>query len=98
MLELGTAHFRPLSLRDHLDDEGTELFRKMYMPRIDELRTLFHKLETFRYSLNAINRILMPTCNGYQYGNHYASRMVHEKALEILNAKIAEAEKYRDDD
>lgn len=44
----------------------------------------------FNHSLGYANVHYFPAANGYQFGNHYGNRIVHQKAVEILNQTIKE--------
>lgn len=59
-------------------------------------RSLLTDLCTLLGNMAALNRMLMPTVNGYQHGNYYAERLLHTTALTILNRYIAEDEDGED--
>ncbi len=69
-------------------------FMKIYRPLIK--RGWFKKEITdfllFISGMNYANVHFFPAANGYQLGNHYGNRVVHQKALDILNDKIKERE------
>jgi len=76
------TRFSFMSSRDH---EGEKVFESLYGSRITEIKKPFVDFQYFLDNLFGINRLLMPTFNGYQYGNHYASKMVYQEALKIVS-------------
>ena len=75
-----------------------ETFMKIYLPFYQRgwLKKQLADFMFFNISLNYANVHYFPAANGWQWGNHYGNRIVHQKALDILNKKIEESEKNRD--
>ena len=48
-------------------------------------------------TMYACNKMFMPTPSGYQCGNYYAERLLHETTLAILTAYIREEEASREE-
>lgn len=70
-------------------------FMKIYTPFISRgwMRKEMADFLCFIRSMGTANAHFFPTANGYQWGNHYGNKVIHEKALEILNKKIEQNEK-----
>lgn len=77
---------------------GTTSFRSLYADCLDGIRQNFVDWYNFDKALFAINRLYMPTFNGYQHGNHHMSKVLYQKSLSIIKAKLTEGEEDDDDD
>lgn len=77
-----------------------DTFMSIYLPIIQRnwLKKRIVDFMFFNMSLSYANVHYFPAMNGYQHGNHYGNRIVHTKALEILNERIKKDEKERAED
>ena len=57
-----------------------------------QFRALLMDLCLVLANMAACNKLLMPTINGYQHGNYYVERLLHETALVLIAEHIAEME------
>ena len=64
----------------------------------DWYRAAVSALCAVQANMYASNKMFMPTPSGYQCGNYYAERLLHETALTILNAYIHDNEVSREED
>lgn len=72
-------------------------FNEIYKSCIEEgkLKKQLIDMKFFETALFYANVHYFPAANGCQWGNHYGNRIIHQKALDILNEKIAEDEEER---
>lgn len=80
--------------------EGIESFIGIYEEplvarKLDQLLIGFSILMS---NMFACNKMFMPTFNGYQHGNIYAERELHQKTLEIISKDIKERDRQRKED
>ena len=77
-----------------------KVFNEIYKPCIEKgkLKRRLVDMKFFESALFYANIHWFPASNGCQWGNHYGNRIVHQKALEILNRNIEEDEKQRAED
>jgi len=77
-----------------------ETFMKIYTPFISRgwMRKEMGDFLCFIRSMGTINAHFFPAANGYQWGNHYGNKVIQEKILEILNKKIEQDKKEREND
>lgn len=61
-------------------------FRKIYFTQIESggLKEELIQFVMFEAGMVAVNRFYFPAMNGYQCGNHYASKLLYEKATSIM--------------
>ena len=88
--------FNSLMLGHRIDHNGRQRFLDIYSHRFDDIKTAFVALRIFSHNMFATNHIFMPSFNGYQYGNPYAERMLHQKALKIIESIVADSERQRE--
>ncbi len=97
-------HFKTLmrTLSENRDDgffihREYKIFNKLYKSCIEKgkLKKRLINMKFFETALFYANIHYFPAANGCQWGNHYGNRIVHQKALEILNEKIKEDEEER---
>lgn len=76
-----------------------DTFMKIYTPFVQRgwLKKQIADFLFFNISLGYANVHYFPAQNGYQFGNHYGNRILHAKALDILNKTIKQDEKNRAD-
>ena len=86
----GFAHGYVFTLGDHLNRTAKDLFEAIYGKSLKQIAPLLMKHRQVEESIFAVNRLYMPSTNGYQHGNHYQSRALYAKSLEIVEAKIKE--------
>jgi len=67
-------------------------FRNIYFPQIEngKLKEELIQFIMFEAGMFAVNRFYFPAMNGYQCGNHYASKLLYKKAISIMKEKIGE--------
>ena len=77
-----------------------ETFMTIYQPLIQRgwLKKQFADFMFFNCSLNYANVHFFPAANGYQFGNHYGNRIVHEKAVNILDKIIIQEKRDTQDE
>lgn len=65
---------------------------KLYEPEIlsGEITPTLAAFWRFLWAMMSVNRILMPTFSGNQYGNSYQHRLLARKTVQILSARIKE--------
>jgi hypothetical protein len=80
------------------DSDDVIHFLDLYGDVIDKVKDLVIAQKNIDMAMFACNRLYMPTFNGYQHGNIFAEKMLHEAALQIINADIAERKKNNGDD
>lgn len=90
-------HF--LNGRNVFQHREYKTFNKIYNPCIREgkLKKQLIDLIFFESSMSYTNVHYFPAANGCQFGNHYGNRIIHQKAIEILNKTIQEDEKDREE-
>jgi hypothetical protein len=81
-----------LTLGHYMDNSAFRMFTDMYEGNFSGIRDIFAGFKIFEDSMNNTNHLFMPTFNGPQYGNHFASKLLCEKTLEILKKKIRKQE------
>lgn len=61
-------------------------FRKIYFPQIEngKFKKELIQFMMFESGMFAVNRFYFPAMNGYQCGNHYASKLLYKKAASIM--------------
>lgn len=93
-LEIAMASFE-FSRENYFNFNEYETFNKVYRPVIQKgkLRKQLVDFILFGHSLSYANVHYFPAANGYQCGNHYGNKILHEKTIEILKKKIREEEK-----
>lgn len=88
------TNFRLYDLEQKFGFREFETFMKIYKPIIQRgwLKKQFADFLYFNISLGYANVHYFPAANGCQWGNHYGNRIVHQKALDILNEAIVTIE------
>jgi hypothetical protein len=69
------------------DIENIEYFSTLY-PDLDKIKDLLISMKNVEESMFSCNKLYFPTFNGYQHGNKYAEKILHEETLKVINDKI----------
>lgn len=69
-------------------------FRKIYFPQVEngELKEELIQFMKFEVGMFAVNRFYFPAMNGYQCGNHYASKLLYQNAAFMMKKEIREGQ------
>lgn len=81
------------TLGDYMNSAAERLFDAIYGHALKEITPLLIKHRQVEKGIFSVNRLYMPSTNGYQHGNHYQSRALYAKAHAIVDAGIKERER-----
>lgn len=79
-------------LGDRYNEFSLALFEDMYGKSLKAITPLLIKHHQVQMAMFGVNRMYMPTFNGYQHGNDFMSKSLYEKSLEIVTQRIKEQE------
>lgn len=77
-------------LGDRYNEFSLALFEDMYGKSLKAITPLLIKHHQVQMAMFGVNRMYMPTFNGYQHGNDFMSKSLYEKSLEIVTKRIKE--------
>ena len=86
------VRYNIFSLGGFYNSVSQSLFDSIYSERLADISSLLMQHKTVEKNMFAVNRLYMPTFNGYQHGNHYMSAVLYKKSLDIVKKKNKERE------